>query len=301
MLLTALLAALVCHGLFVERIARLPLLLLCLAVSLLLLCARHAHASILSIDALARRSRLHVLHAGLKLWGALALLFISLAAPEPWLALLVFLLCLLLTTLGGGLSLQRYLRLLALPLGFLLLSALPLLWDFSASTEGLLALPCFGGYLRLTVASQETARLILARALGALGALYALNLSTTLPELLEALRRVKVPALLLTLSSLLYRYTFIIIETQGHMQAAAASRLGYKGKLRSLRTTGLLYGKLLARSFRRASAHFAAMESRCYQGELRFLQSCVPLRPHDILGVALLILPLLALLLREYF
>ena len=55
------------------------------------------------------------------------------------------------------------------------------------------------------------------------------------------------------------------------MKDSAASRLGYRGLKRSLRTTGLVYGGLLANSFRRAGACFDAMESRCYTGQIAFL------------------------------
>ena len=51
---------------------------------------------------------------------------------------------------------------------------------------------------------------------------------------------------------------------------------------------------LLALSFRRASTAFDAMESRCYDGHLRFLSPVKPLRARDLtaacLGAALLAL-----------
>ena len=56
------------------------------------------------------------------------------------------------------------------------------------------------------------------------------------------------------------------------MKDAAASRRGYSGFARSIRTTGSVYGNLLATSFRRSGACFDAMESRCYDGEIRFLE-----------------------------
>ena len=69
---------------------------------------------------------------------------------------------------------------------------------------------------------------------------------------------------------------------------AAASRLGYAGPVRSLRTTGRVYGGLLAHSFRRAQACFDAMESRCYDGGIRFLTREKPVRaPHALVCGAL--------------
>mgnify|MGYP000300236978 CR=1 FL=1 len=72
------------------------------------------------------------------------------------------------------------------------------------------------------------------------------------------------------------------------MRDAAASRLGYAGPVRSLRTTGRVYGGLLAHSFRRAQACFDAMESRCYDGGIRFLTREKPVRaPHALVCGAL--------------
>lgn len=103
------------------------------------------------------------------------------------------------------------------------------------------------------------------------GCLYFLSLSTPVPELLDALRRARVPEVVGDLAVLIYRYIFILFATFRSMRDAAASRLGYAGPVRSLRTTGRVYGGLLAHSFRRAQACFDAMESRCYDGGIRFL------------------------------
>lgn len=126
------------------------------------------------------------------------------------------------------------------------------------------------------------------RALGAVGCLYFLSLSTPVPELLDALRRARVPEVVGDLAVLIYRYIFILFATFRSMRDAAASRLGYAGPVRSLRTTGRVYGGLLAHSFQRAQACFDAMESRCYDGGIRFLTREKPVRaPHALVCGAL--------------
>ena len=87
--------------------------------------------------------------------------------------------------------------------------------------------------------AQTAARLVMARALGAVGCLYFLSLSTPVPELLDALRRARVPEVVGDLAVLIYRYIFILFATFRSMRDAAASRLGYAGPVRSLRTTGI--------------------------------------------------------------
>ena len=82
------------------------------------------------------------------------------------------------------------------------------------------------------------------------------------------------------------------------MKDSAASRLGYRGLKRSLRTTGLVYGGLLANSFRRAGACFDAMESRCYTGQIAFLTQKKRVTAKV---VGLLVLPVLGMLAGVWF
>lgn len=92
--------------------------------------------------------------------------------------------------------------------------------------------------------------LVLARAVGAVSCLYFLSLTTPVPEVLSVLRRLRMPGVLLDLAILIYRYIFILQTACRGMRDAAASRLGYDGLARSLRTTGMVYGRVLAKSFR---------------------------------------------------
>ncbi len=233
----------------------------------------HRHDSVLTMDVYARRSRLCRENAAFKAVGSLCLLVGCICSCSPVPPLLLFLFLSVVTVAQGGITLRDYLSVLGLPAVFLLLSGLTLLWDFyrGLPEEAVLSLPLFGGWLAVVPAAQSLGMLVLSRALGAVSCLYFLSLSTPLPELLAVLRRAHVPAVVVELAVLIYRYIFILLDTFRDMRDSAASRLGYRGLKRSLRTTGLVYGGLLANSFRRAGACFDAMESRCYTGQIAFL------------------------------
>ena len=246
---------------------------LCVLVGgVLLLFGRHSHGGVLVIDVYARRSRYFEWSPALKTAGCVLLLILCLASASPWIPLTLALVLALLTVCGGGIHLHDYLALLSLPAAFLLLSALALLWDYAPVMDGVLAVHFWNGWLVVTAAAQARARLVIARALGAVSCLYFLSLSTTMPEILSALRQAHVPSVMTELAVLIYRYLFVLLSVCQSMKDAAASRMGYSGLARSIRTTGAVYGNLLAASFRRAGACFDAMESRCYNGELRFLE-----------------------------
>ena len=273
-MITALLAGLVFFSLFAGQLPTAWLAVICLSVVFLFLSGRgHHHDSVLTIDVYARRSRLCQENATFKTVGSLCLLIICICSSSPVPPFCLFLFLSVATVAAGGIKLREYISLLRLPAVFLLLSGLTLLWDFyqRLPKEAVLSIPFFAGWLAVVPAAQSLGMLVLSRALGATSCLYFLSLSTPLPELLSVLRRAHVPAIIVELAVLIYRYIFILLATFRDMKNSAASRLGYRGLKRSLRTTGLVYGGLLANSFRRAGACFDAMESRCYTGQIAFL------------------------------
>lgn len=291
-LLTGALAAFVAASLLAGALPRPWPLALALAPGLALALGGHRHGAA-SLDRLARASRWAGMNAALKTAGCCGLLALALCCRTPWPPLGLFAAAAAFC-LAGGVGPRRYLGLLALPAAFLLLSAAALLWRWAPAPGGLASVPFFGGWLVLDAASQATARLVVARALGALGCLYALSLSTPLPQVLAALRRAHLPGPVLDLAALVYRYIFLLLDTAARMRAAAASRLGYGGAGRSLRTTGCVYANLLGRGLARARVNQQALESRGWEGEIRFLTPEKPLRPAHL---ALFAAPAAAMLL----
>ena len=273
-MIAALLAGLVCFSLFAGRLPSVWLAAVCLlTASGFLFSAGHRHDSVLTMDVYARRSRLCRENAALKTAGSLGLLLLCTCSASPLPPLCLFCFLSAVAVAAGGIRPGEYLALLKLPAVFLLLSALTLLWDFYRvlPQQAVVSLPLGGGWLAVVPAAQSVGMVVLSRALGAVSCLYFLSLSTPLPEVLEVLRRARIPAVVTELAVLMYRYIFLLLATFRDMRDSAASRLGYRGLKRSLRTTGLVYGGLLSGSFRRAGACFDAMESRCYTGQIRFL------------------------------
>ena len=284
-LLAGVLAALVGASLLAGSLPRPWTAGLSVALGLALALGGHSHGAAAHIDRLAHTSRWAGLNAGLKTAGCCVLLILTLCCRTSWPPLGLFVYTALLC-MAGGVGVRRYLGLLALPAAFLLLSAAALLWHWAPAPGGLASVPFLGGWLVLDAAGQATARLVVARALGALGCLYWLSLSTPLPEVLEVLRRVHVPGPVLDLAVLIYRYIFVMLDTAARMRVSAASRLGYEGAGRSLRTTGLVYANLLGRSFGRARVCQQAMESRGWEGDIRFLVRKKPVRAAHLIPFA---------------
>jgi cobalt/nickel transport system permease protein len=89
--------------------------------------------------------------------------------------------------------------------------------------------------------------------------------TTPFAKLLEALRKWRLPALLITLLALMYRYLFVLIDEMERMQRARTSRTFVKKKLLLWRSLATIMAQLFIRSTGRAEKIFAAMCSRGWQ------------------------------------
>ena len=247
---------------------------------------RHDHSHWSAIDCYAQQSRLSRVPAGLKLLLTLVCIVLVLAAGSPAVSILALGLAFLVTVALGRTPCRTLLQLFAVPLTFVLLSALALLFDVTADAAGPVAIPCFGRYLTVTAQAQaETLRLLLGAA-ASVSCLYALCLSTPLHGLIAAMGRAHLPSLLIELMYLIYRYIFVLSGTLTQMKTAAAARLGFSGFRPAMRSTGRIMTSLLLVSFRKASASFDAMQSRCYEGRIRFLEERTPWKPLHLLAAA---------------
>jgi len=89
--------------------------------------------------------------------------------------------------------------------------------------------------------------------------------TTPFSKLLEALRKWRVPALLVTLLALMYRYLFVLIDEMERMQRARTSRTFVRKKALLWRSLATIMSQLFIRSTGRAEKIFAAMCSRGWQ------------------------------------
>jgi cobalt/nickel transport system permease protein len=181
-----------------------------------------------------------------------------------WLVLLV-------ASVWAGLGAFRLTRASWIALPFLLI-ALPLL--FTRPGEPLFTLT--PGPWTLTITDQgarEVATIVLRSWLSVQVALL-LAFTTPFPDLIDALRALRLPRIMVSIISFMYRYLAVLSEEAGRMNRAKASRsavvVGRAGG--SLRwragVTGAMVGSLFLRSYERSERVYAAMLARGFQGQL---------------------------------
>ncbi|MBI3968051.1 MAG: cobalt ECF transporter T component CbiQ [Chloroflexi bacterium] len=128
-----------------------------------------------------------------------------------------------------------------------------------------------------------------------------LTATTRFPDLMHALRHLRLPALLVAIVAFMYRYLFVLTdETQRLLRArdARSARLpgvtgGGSWRWRA-RVAGSMAGQLFLRSYERSDRVYQAMLARGYRGELLSLNPH-RLRRSDLLflfsgGVALILI-----------
>jgi cobalt/nickel transport system permease protein len=120
-------------------------------------------------------------------------------------------------------------------------------------------------------ASLALAVLLVSRALGCAAAMNFLALTTPLVDLVELLRRLRVPAVLIDLMSMMYRFVFVLLESTQRMHTAQQSRLGYASRRAAMRSSGLLASRLFVDAYQRSTRMQMALESRGYTNDLRVL------------------------------
>ena len=94
--------------------------------------------------------------------------------------------------------------------------------------------------------------------------LTMLLLSNTVPfnDLLRILRRIHVPAVIVTILALMYRYIFVLIDEMERLNRARQSRTFASRKRFTWYSLSLIIGQLFVRSTQRAERVFAAMSAR---------------------------------------
>jgi cobalt/nickel transport system permease protein len=122
------------------------------------------------------------------------------------------------------------------------------------------------GFLRITTEGLIILGSVASKALLSLLMVNILILTTPVSELLQALRELKMPPLLIAVFSSMYRYITVLIDEFESMQKAARSRNLMSNPSRQRTIIGNMIGSLFIRTFERGERVHQAMLARGYDG-----------------------------------
>lgn len=225
------------------------------------------------IDQYAYSNRIRAVEPGQKAAVALLTLALCLVLNRPAVAILAVLWMWVLATGWAGLPRRVFARVLLAQGLFLGLSILGIAVTISGAPP--LQAIWMQQIGELWVSTSTTALAdawnLASRALGCAAALNFLALTTPLVDLVDLLRRLHTPELLIDLLTLIYRSIFVLLESLQRMTTAQHSRLGYSTPGRSMRSAALLGSRLFLHAYARAQRMHVALESRCATSSLRIL------------------------------
>lgn len=238
----------------------------------------HSHLGAKSIDEYAYSSRLFNVNCGLKTLFSFLMIITAISSSNYYVPLFIAFICCFITTAIGRIPLKKYISLFSVPLVFIIMGAIAI--AITVNVEG-------GFYISFNMPDVLRAVKVTAKAVGAVSGMYMLSLSTPMNEIITLLGKLRIPEILCELMRLIYRYIFILMDSQIRLKNAAAARLGYNGYTRSLKTFGMVCSNMLVTSLRRASDYYNAVESRSFGGRLKFYSGIKKLKLLHLLGFIL--------------
>lgn len=185
---------------------------------------------------------MHRLPAGLKLAAGLALVLVTVTIPGAgwgW-------------NIAMAITLVVVVMISRVPVGFVFRRLL-LLEPFVLGVSLLAVLQPNGLHVFTTLVIKSTLCLL---------TMIVVSGTTPFVDLLRVLRRLRVPAILVTTLALLYRYLFVLVDEAQRIETARASRTLAPSRRRTWRLLGSALGMLFVRSSERAERIYAAMLAR---------------------------------------
>ncbi|OLN26806.1 cobalt ECF transporter T component CbiQ [Desulfosporosinus metallidurans] len=250
----------------------------------------------ISIDCYAYSNNLKTVHPVEKSLFAMITMVVCLTSPTVITPLIVLALMAGGIVCKAGIPARVFVKLMLVPLSFLLLSVLTIAFSISTNPSGFWLAQTING---VTVGTRYpdliTAVHLFLRSLGAVSCLYFLALTTPMTELITVLNKMRVPVIITELMVLIYRFIFVFMETATTIRRAQFSRSGYVSFKSSYRSLSRLFSALLGKVFVKSQELYNSMAARCYTGEIKVLTKKRPVSLRNYLIITGLEIPLILL------
>lgn len=229
----------------------------------------------LLIDKYAYINHLKNIHPVEKMTMALFPLLFTLIVKDTIVALITFAVMSALTIFGAKIPFSYYLKLLLLPGFFLLSGTLSILISFARRDTvipNILWSAKFENWqIFITASNVNTVVSLVFVVFSSISCLYFLTLTTPVHDILQVIRKLKVPQLLIEITEITYRFIFVFLETALKIYQAQNSRLGYRTARLWIHSLSMLISSLFISVFQRARELTIAMDSRGYREDMMYI------------------------------
>lgn len=230
----------------------------------------------LLIDKYAYMNGVRHIHPLEKMVFALSFLLFSLSVRDILISLITLSLMSFSIIFIAKIPWKYYMKLLLLPLFFLLFGCLAILISFASIhtliSDSLWHMEWGAWQIYISMSNVVQVILLVVVSLGSVSCLYFLILTTPMTEILYIFQKWRIPVLLLEMIHFTYRFIFVMLETIFKMYHSQAVRLGYGSFRTSIRSLGLLLSTLFLKTMQQSRWVYQAMEARGYEGEMVFMK-----------------------------
>lgn len=232
----------------------------------------HKHGEGFEIDMHAFSSHLRSWNPEFKVGLAVLLLILCIALNNPYVSLLMLTAMGYLTMIKGGLAMREYFSMLMIPLTFIVFGTIAIAIDFSFEPVNVWYLHLGFFYVNTSPEKIIEMLFLMLKVFASVSVLQMMTLTTPSSEIISVMQKAHVPKLIIELMNLIYRYIFILMDVFIKMRNSAQARNGYCDFKTSCKSFGGIIANMLVVSMKKANAYYNAMEARCYDGELYFLE-----------------------------
>lgn len=223
----------------------------------------------LLIDRYAYINRLKDFSPMAKFIFVIGALTIALVFNKFYMNLGIFLFMVFLTTFVADIPLYRYLKIMAIPIAFLMISLITILLSISSENIFIWSFKISNKYIGITYYSLKESINTLMRVLASISSTFFLGLTTPLNNIIRVLKKLKLPNILIELLVLIYRFIFIFLEESKDIRMAQEMKFGYNTMKNSYKSIALLIKCLFIRVLMRYKDMVIALDSKLYDGEFK--------------------------------
>ncbi len=217
------------------------------------------------MDYIAHHNELSEFNPYIKLFITIITLVVTLVLDNLYFDVIIFVIMSVVILTIAKINYKSYLKFLSLPMAFLVITCLFLLFFFGKGQviyeTGLWGIVVTEGSLHYCVYTFM-------RVMGCLPCLGFLALTTPIAKVLHCLGTLKVPKIVIEIGLLMYNTIFIFLNEIDTMQKAQETRLGYHSYTTSFKSLGALASTIFLRSLDKSETLQFALDSRGYSGEL---------------------------------
>ncbi|WP_297981139.1 cobalt ECF transporter T component CbiQ [uncultured Methanobrevibacter sp.] len=217
------------------------------------------------MDYIAHNNRLSDFNVYVKLILSVALMIVTLVINNLSLDFFTFILMSILILAVARISLKSYLKFLAIPIIFAVVTCIFLIFFFG-SGKVIYDTGLWG--IVVTQSSLDLGISTFCRCFACFSCLGFLTLTTPIADILQCLYLLKVPVIFIDIALLMYNAIFIFLDQLDTMRKAQETRLGYVGSKSTYKSLGMLFSNLFFRSLDKSETLQCSLDSRAYKGYL---------------------------------